>query len=87
MSLPPIAKKGTVDETLQSLNEVFRKYLQAKLDQQQQSASVDLSVIFVDFNNFNTENGKSTVIDFPNRKGCLCIPNCWGSLQNDYQKW
>ena len=67
MSLPPIAKKGTVDEILQSLNEVFRKYLQAKLDQQQQSASVDLSVIFVDFNNFNTENGKSTVIDFPNR--------------------
>jgi uncharacterized protein YciU (UPF0263 family) len=63
LSLPPKAIKGTVDETLQSLNEVFSKFLQAKLDQQP-SASVDLSVIFVDF---KTGNGESTVIDFPNR--------------------
>ena len=58
LSLPPTY------ETLQSLNEVFSKFLQAKLDQQQPSASVDLSVIFVDF---NTGNGESAVIDFPNR--------------------
>ena len=85
MQLPTQPKKdrGLLSDTMNAINKSFTDFLESKLWSGSSYTSLDLSVLFVEFSEYDKEKGSLPTIDFPNRiavslldRTCLCIiPN------------